>query len=160
MAEQVQSLLSVGSVPQDITLTDQDGKEVKLSDYRGQKLIVYFYPKDNSGSCLKEAISLRDGYEALKARGYEVIGVSPDSEKSHRNFIEKQSLPFRLISDPENKWIQHFGAWGEKSMYGRSYMGLIRSTFLLNELGVVTHVIDDVVTKDHANQILSLLDSQ
>ncbi len=152
------TLLTSGSIAPDLILTDQDGVEVKLSDYRGKKLVLFFYPKDNSGSCLKEAVSLRDGYDQLKAKGYEVVGVSPDSEKSHRNFIQKQSLPFRLISDPENQLIQAFGAWGEKSMYGRTYMGLLRSTFLLDEEGTVTHVIDNVETKDHANQILSLLD--
>ncbi|MDP5169186.1 MAG: peroxiredoxin [Bacteroidia bacterium] len=159
MAESVSTFLPVGSAPQDIPLTDQNGDSVKLSDYRGQKLVLYFYPKDGSGSCLKEALSLRDGYDKLKAKGYEVVGVSPDSEKSHLNFITKQSLPFRLISDPETKLIQQFGAWGEKSMYGRSYMGLLRSTFLLNEEGVVTHVIENVVTAAHATQILDLLES-
>ena len=159
MAESVSTFLPVGSAPQDIPLTDQNGDSVKLSDYRGQKLVLYFYPKDGSGSCLKEALSLRDGYDKLKAKGYEVVGVSPDSEKSHLNFITKQSLPFRLISDPETKLIQQFGAWCEKSMYGRSYMGLLRSTFLLNEEGVVTHVIENVVTAAHATQILDLLES-
>lgn len=159
MAEAVQSLLSVGSAVPDLSLTDQDGQAVKLSDYRGQKLVLFFYPKDNTPSCLKEAQSLKEGYELLKAKGFEVVGVSPDSEKSHKNYVTKRELPFRLISDPDHQLTEAFGAWGEKKMYGKTYMGLLRTTFLIDEEGNVSHVIPKVVTKDHANQILELLES-
>lgn len=159
MAGAIQTLLSVGTSVPDVALTDQDGQAIKLSDYRGQKLILFFYPKDNTPSCLKEAQSLKAGYEALKAKGYEVIGVSPDSEKTHKNYVTKRELPFRLISDPDHLLTEAFGAWGEKSMYGKTYMGLLRSTFLIDEAGKVSHVIPKVITKDHANQILELLES-
>ncbi|GAB4412736.1 MAG: thioredoxin-dependent thiol peroxidase [Bacteroidia bacterium] len=150
-------LLEAGAPVPDLTLTDQDEQPVNLTDYAGRKLVVFFYAQDGSGTCTKEACSLRDGYADLQARGYEVVGVSPDSEKSHRNFIAKQQLPYRLISDPENKLVQAFGAWGEKKMYGKTYDGILRSTFLIDESGRVSHVIDKVVSKDHANQILELL---
>lgn len=159
MAEAVNTLLSVGTQVPDIALTDQDGQAIKLSDYRGQKVILFFYPKDNTPSCLKEAQSLKEGYDALKAKGYEVIGVSPDSEKSHKNYVTKRELPFRLISDTEHQLTKAFGAWGEKSMYGKTYMGLMRTTFLIDEEGRVSHVIPKVITKDHANQILEHLES-
>lgn len=159
MAEAVNTLLSVGTQVPNIALTDQDGQPIKLSDYRGQKVILFFYPKDNTPSCLKEAQSLKEGYDALKAKGYEVIGVSPDSEKSHKNYVTKRELPFRLISDTEHQLTEAFGAWGEKSMYGKTYMGLMRTTFLIDEEGKVSHVIPKVITKDHANQILELLES-
>lgn len=159
MVETIHSLLPVGSTIPDITLTDQDSQEIKLSDYRGQKLIVFFYPKDNTPSCLKEAQSLKEGYDTLKAKGYEVVGVSPDSEKSHKNYVTKRELPFRLISDPEHQLTEAFGAWGEKKMYGKTYMGLLRTTFLIDEEGKISHVIPKVITKDHANQILELLES-
>lgn len=156
-SDMAETLLPVGTKVPDMTLTNQDGDSVNLADMKGQKLIVYFYPKDNSGSCVKEAESLRDGYTDLKAQGYEVIGVSPDSEKSHRNFIAKRELPFPLISDPEHKLTEAFGAWGEKKMYGKTYMGLLRSTFLVDEEGTISHVIPKVKTKEHATQILDLL---
>lgn len=159
MAEITSTLLAPGAQAPDIELTDQDGAAVKLSDYRGQKVILFFYPKNNTGSCLKEALSLKEGYEDLKARGYEVVGVSPDSVKSHKGYVTKRELPFRLISDPDAQLIQAFGAWGEKKMYGKTYMGLLRSTFLIDEEGKVSHTIPKVVTKDHANQILELLES-
>lgn len=159
MTETTSTLLATGAQAPDIELLDQDGAAVKLSDYRGQKVILFFYPKNNTGSCLKEAQSLKEGYEALKARGYEVVGVSPDSVKSHKGYKTKRELPFRLISDPDAQLIQAFGAWGEKKMYGKTYMGLLRSTFLIDEEGKVSHTIPKVVTKDHANQILELLES-
>lgn len=152
------TFLAPGTQAPDIELTNQAGEPIKLSDFRGKKVVLFFYPKDNSGSCTKEAVSLRDGYEALQAMGFEVIGVSPDSEKSHQKFIEKQSLPYPLISDPDHKLTKAFGAWGEKSMYGKTYMGLLRTTFLLDEEGKVTHIIPKVKTKEHFDQIQSLLE--
>lgn len=124
----------------DLLGLDQDGKEVKVSDYKGRKIALYFYPKDNTSGCTAEACSLRDGYDELKKAGYEIIGVSKDSAKSHRGFIEKQNLPFRLIADTDTTLQQQFGVWAEKKMYGRTYMGTLRHTFLIDENGVIEKV--------------------
>lgn len=139
----------------DLLGLDQDGKEVKVSDYKGRKIALYFYPKDNTSGCTAEACSLRDGYDELKKAGYEIIGVSKDSAKSHRGFIAKQNLPFRLIADTDTTLQQQFGVWAEKKMYGRIYMGTLRYTFLIDENGMVEKVIEKVDTKNHAQQILS-----
>lgn len=147
--------IKVGDKVPDLLGVDQDEKEVKLSDYKGRKIALYFYPKDNTSGCTAEACSLRDGYEELRKAGYEIIGVSKDSAKSHRSFIEKQSLPFRLIADTEKTLQQQFGVWAEKKMYGRTYMGTLRYTFLINEDGIVEKVIEKVDTKNHAQQILN-----
>ncbi|RMG58927.1 MAG: thioredoxin-dependent thiol peroxidase [Bacteroidetes bacterium] len=153
-------LLSVGSEVPDITVKDQDGQPLNLkTDLKGQKFVLFFYPKDNTSTCTKEACNLRDGYAELKARGYEVFGVSPDGEKSHRNFIAKHKLPYRLLSDPETALIQAFGAWGEKKMYGKTYMGLLRTTFVVDEAGMITHVVPKVKAVEHTAQILSLIDA-
>lgn len=133
---------------------DQDGNSIKLSDFEGKKVVVYFYPKDNTPGCTAESCNLRDNYEALQAQGYEVIGVSQDSEASHKKFISKYELPFRLIADTNHKVHEAFGTWGEKKMYGKTYMGTLRTTFLINEEGVVDEVIEKVKTKDHTAQIL------
>jgi peroxiredoxin Q/BCP len=133
---------------------DQNGNEIKLSDFKGKKLALYFYPKDNTSGCTAEACSLRDGYADLRKAGYEVIGVSKDSAKSHQGFIEKQNLPFRLIADTDTTLQQQFGVWAEKSMYGRKYMGTLRQTFLIDENGVIENIIEKVDTKNHAEQIL------
>ena len=137
---------------------DQNGQEVLLSDFAGKKLVLYFYPKDNTSGCTAEACSLRDGYEQLQQAGYEVIGVSKDSAKSHQGFIAKQNLPFQLIADTETSLQQQLGVWAEKKLYGRTYMGTLRTTFLIDEAGVITHIIGpkEVKTKDHANQILKI----
>lgn len=150
--------IQIGDKVPDLLGTDQDGKEVRMSDYAGKKVALYFYPKDNTSGCTAEACSLRDGYGALQAKGYEVIGVSKDSAKSHQGFIQKQNLPFRLIADTDTTLQQLFGVWAEKKMCGRVYMGTLRATFIIDEQGVVTHVIGpkEVKTKDHANQILNL----
>ena len=142
----------------DLLGTDQAGQEVRLIDYPGKKVALYFYPKDNTSGCTAEACSLRDGYEALQAKGYEIIGVSKDSAKSHQGFIQKQNLPFRLIADTETTLQQTFGVWAEKKLYGRTYMGTLRMTFIIDEQGVVTHIFGpkEVKTKEHAQQILSL----
>ena len=149
--------IQVGDKAPEILGTDQDGNEVRLSEFKGKKLILYFYPKDNTSSCTAEACSLRNGYAELQSAGYEVIGVSKDSAKSHKGFIEKQSLPFRLIADTETLLQQAFGVWGEKKLYGRTYMGTFRTTFIINENGVVEKIIGpkEIKTKDHANQILN-----
>lgn len=147
--------IQIGDRIPEILGFDQDGKEVKVSDYKGRKIALYFYPKDNTSGCTAEACSLRDGYDELKKAGYEIIGVSKDSAKSHRGFIEKQNLPFRLIADTDTTLQQQFGVWAEKKMYGRTYMGTLRYTFLIDENGVIEKVIEKVDTKNHAQQILN-----
>jgi len=149
--------MKTGDQVPDLLGLDQDGKEVRLSDYKGRKIALYFYPKDNTSGCTAEACSLRDGYEDLRKAGYEIIGVSKDSAKSHKGFIEKHSLPFRLIADTESKLQELFGVWAEKSMYGRKYMGTLRQTFLIDEHGIVEKIIEKVKTADHAAQILTNL---
>ena len=135
-------------------VVDQDGNVVSSKDFIGKKTIVYFYPKDNTPGCTAEACNLRDNYEALKAQGYNVVGVSKDSAASHRKFIEKFDLPFTLLSDKSTQMLQDFGAWGEKKMCGKTCVGTLRRTFIFNEEGVLERVIEKVDTKDHAAQIL------
>lgn len=146
--------LTVGDRIPEVLGIDQNGKEIKASDLAGKKVVIYFYPKDNTPGCTAEACSLRDGYADLCAAGYEVIGVSKDSEASHRKFIEKQSLPFTLIADTDTTLNQAFGVWAEKTMAGRKYMGTVRTTFLVDETGRITDVLKKVDTKNHAVQIL------
>ena len=146
--------LKRGDKAPEILGVDQTGKEIRLSDFAGSKLILYFYPKDNTPGCTAEACSLRDHYAELQASGYAVIGVSKDGEASHRKFIEKQSLPFSLIADTECKLNEAFGVWREKKMAGRTYMGTVRTTFIIYENGVITDIIEKVDTKNHASQIL------
>lgn len=149
--------LQVGDKIPEVLGTDQNGNEIKASDFAGKKLALYFYPKDNTSGCTAEACSLRDGYDALKAAGYEVVGVSKDSAKSHQGFISKHDLPFNLIADTDTTLQQTFGVWAEKKMYGRTYMGTLRTTFIIDENGVIERIIGpkEVKTKDHANQILA-----
>jgi len=145
--------LKIGSKAPDFKAKDQDGKEISLSRFRGKKVILYFYPKDNTPGCTAEACNLRDNYSDLIKKGYEIIGVSADSEKSHQNFISKFELPFSLISDVDKKVIMAFGAWGEKQMYGKSYEGIIRMSFVISEDGMIEKIIEKVKTNDHARQI-------
>ncbi len=147
--------LQIGDKAPDYLGKDQDGKDVYLSEYAGKKLALYFYPKDNTPGCTAQACSLRDGYSDLQKAGYEVLGVSKDSEKSHTSFIEKKELPFRLISDTDLVLQEAFGVWREKKMAGRTYMGTVRTTFIIDEKGVIEKVIDKIKTKDAANQILN-----
>lgn len=151
--------MNIGDKIPEILGKDQDGKTVKASDFAGKKLALYFYPKDSTPGCTSEACNLRDNYQALMARGIEVIGVSVDSEQSHKKFIAKNELPFRLIADTEKTLVQAFGVWGEKSMYGRKYMGTFRTTFIIDEHGKVERIIGpkEIKVKDHANQITSTL---
>jgi thioredoxin-dependent peroxiredoxin len=146
--------LKAGDKAPDFEVSDQNGKTVKLSDFLGKKVVLYFYPQDNTPTCTVEACNLRDNYSALKAKGYEVLGVSPDSAKKHTNFIKKFSLPFTLLADTDNKIIESYGLWAEKQMFGKKYMGVLRTTFLIDEKGVIERVIDDVKSKEHAEQIL------
>ena len=135
-------------------VVDQDGNKVTSEDLLGKKTIIYFYPKDNTSGCTAEACNLRDNYAALQARGYNVVGVSKDSAASHRKFADKYELPFTLLSDTSTEMLQAFGAWGEKKMYGKTVMGTIRKTFIFNEEGILTEIIEKVDTKNHAAQIL------
>lgn len=133
---------------------DQNGETVRLTDFAGKKLVLYFYPKDNTPGCTTEACDLRDNYQRFLAQGYAVLGVSKDSAKSHQNFISKYDLPFPLVSDPDTVIIQAYEAWGKKKMAGREYMGTIRRTFVIDENGIITDIIDKVNTKAHSSQIL------
>ena len=148
--------LKAGDKAPEVLGVNQDGKEIRLSDFAGKKLVLYFYPKDNTPGCTAQACSLRDGYEDLRKAGYEVLGVSADSAASHQKFIAKQALPFQLIADTDTKLAEQFGAWGEKSMYGRKYMGMFRTTFIINEEGVIERIISpkEVKTSDHSAQIV------
>ena len=131
----------------------QSGESVKLADFAGKKLVLYFYPKDNTSGCTLEAKSLRDGKESLKADGFEIVGVSPDSVKSHQNFCTKHELNFTLIADTDKSIAEAYDVWKEKSMYGRKYMGIVRTTFVIDEQGVIIHIFDKVRTSDHWVQI-------
>lgn len=146
--------LTAGSKAPDFTVKDQDGKEVKLTDFKGKKVVLYFYPKDMTPGCTAESCNLRDNYNVLQKSGYEVLGVSTDDEKSHRKFIEKEKLPFRLLADTDKSLHSKYGTWVEKSMYGRKYMGTARVTFVINESGVIEEIIEKVDTKNHTDQIL------
>lgn len=146
--------LKAGSKAPDFSVNDQDGKPVTLSGLKGKKVVLYFYPKDQTPGCTAEACNLRDNYKALQKQGYEVLGVSTDSEKSHQKFIAKEKLPFRLLADVDKVIHQKYGTWVEKSMYGRKYMGTARVTYIINEQGIIDEVIEKVDTKNHADQIL------
>ncbi len=146
--------LQVGDQVSEFLSKDQDGTIIKLSDYRGQKLVVFFYPRANTPGCTAEACNLRDNYSELKAAGYELLGVSEDTGKKQANFKNKYDLPFPLLADEDHSVIDTFGVWGPKKFMGREFDGLHRTTFILDEDGVVEKVIDKVKTKDHAAQIL------
>lgn len=135
---------------------DENGNEIKPSDFKGRKLVLYFYPKDLTSGCTNEACNLRDNYEELKAQGYEIVGVSVDDEKKHQRFIAKNELPFHLIADTEKTLVEQFGVWAEKKMCGRTYMGTLRTTFIINEEGVIERVMTpkEIKVKEHAEQIL------
>ena len=135
---------------------DQNGKNVKLSDFTGKKLVLYFYPKDDTPTCTIEACNLRDNYNSFIKTGYVVIGVSPDNEKSHQRFIKKFSLPFPLIADISKKIVNDYGVWGEKKMFGRDYMGVLRTTFIINEKGIIDKIISDVRSAGHSEQIFDM----
>ena len=148
-------VLNIGNKAPDFEVNNQNSEKTKLSDYEGKKVILYFYPKDNTPGCTAESCNLRDNYQELKAAGYEILGVSPDSEKSHQNFINKYELPFTLLADMEKDILQKYDVWKEKSMYGRKYMGTVRTTFIIDEDGRIERIIEKVNTKDHTNQILN-----
>ena len=139
--------------------TDQNGKTVKISSFLGKKVVLYFYPKDDTPGCTAEACSLRDNYQDLLKKGFIVLGVSPDSEKSHLKFSGKYNLPFPLIADPEKKILTAYGAYGEKLMYGKKVTGVIRTTFIIDEKGIIEKVIKKVDTKEHATQIFKMYEN-
>ena len=147
-------MLKIGDKMPHFQVMDQNGNMVDSNDLLGKKTIIYFYPKDNTSGCTQEACNLRDNYQAMQAKGYNVIGVSKDSVKSHKNFAEKYELPFTLLADTSTEMIQAFGAWGEKTLYGRKYMGTMRYTYIFDENGILTEVIEKVDAKNHAEQIL------
>ncbi len=149
-------MLKVGDKAPDFEVNDQDGEPVRLSELRGSKVILYFYPRDMTPGCTAQACNLRDNYSRMKRKGYEVLGVSTDSEKSHRKFIDKENLPFRLIADTDKVIHDAYGTWVEKSLYGRKYMGTARVTFVINEKGVIEDIIEKVDTKNHVSQILDI----
>ena len=147
-------MLKIGDKMPHFEVVNQDGEKVTSTDLIGKKTIIYFYPKDNTSGCTAEACSLRDNYEALLARGYNIVGVSKDSAASHRKFIDKYELPFTLLSDTSTQMLQAFGAWGEKKFCGKTCVGTLRRTFIFDEQGTLTEIIEKVDTKNHAAQIL------
>lgn len=149
--------LTEGTNAPDFTANDQNGNPITLSSFQGKKVILYFYPKDDTPGCTAEACNLRDNYESLTKQGFVVIGVSTDSEKSHQKFIAKHDLPFILIADTDKNVHELYGTWQEKSMYGRKYMGTARYTFVIDEKGVIVKIFTKVDTKNHTQQILDSL---
>jgi peroxiredoxin Q/BCP len=148
-------MLKEGSKAPKFSLHNQKGELVSLANYKGKKLVIYFYPADNTPTCTTEACNLSDNYKALQKAGYTVLGVSPDNEKKHNNFIAKYNLPFDLLCDVETKMAQDYDVWGEKQMYGKKYFGILRTTFIIDEKGKIERIISDVKSKEHASQILN-----
>lgn len=147
--------LKEGDQAPDFSGPNQNGETVSLGDFKGQKLVIFFYPKDNTPTCTEEACNLRDNYGLLKKNGYAVVGVSADSQRKHQNFIKKFDLPFPLIADTEQTMLNAYGVWGEKQMFGKKYMGIFRTTFVVDEKGKIERIIGKVTAKDHAAQILA-----
>ncbi|MES2455615.1 MAG: thioredoxin-dependent thiol peroxidase [Bacteroidota bacterium] len=153
------SELKEGQKAPDITSTDQNGAPVSLGQFAGKKVVLYFYPKDDTPGCTAEACDFRDNYQGLTAQGIVVLGVSVDDEKSHSKFAAKHSLPFTLLADTDQKIVTDYGVWGEKNMYGKTYMGTIRTTFIIDEAGIILHIIKKVDTKNSTAQVLELLNN-
>jgi thioredoxin-dependent peroxiredoxin len=151
------SLLAVGTKAPEFTTTDQVGKKRSLSDFKGKKVILYFYPKDNTPGCTKEACGFRDNFAKFRQLNVEILGVSIDSEKSHTAFVQKYDLPFTLLVDAEKKLVEAYGVWGEKSLYGKKYMGTNRVTYLIDESGRIAAVFPKVKPKTHAEELLAVL---
>lgn len=148
------SKINIGDKAPDFKGKNQNGETISLKDFKGKKVILYFYPKDDTPGCTAESCNLRDNYADLKKKGYEIIGVSADDVKSHKKFADKYALPFSLIADTEKEILQAYDAWGEKSMYGKKYMGILRKTYVIDEKGKIEKIFDKVDTKNHAEQIL------
>ena len=151
-------MIQIGDKAPELLGHNENGNEIRLSDFKGKKLVLYFYPKDMTSGCTAEACNLRDNIGALEAQGFAVLGASVDDAKSHQRFIAKHELPFHLIADTDKQLVEQFGVWGEKSMYGRKYFGTFRTTFIINEEGIVERIIGPkkIKTKDHARQILEV----
>ena len=148
------STLKIGDKAPDFKGIDQDGASISLKDFIGKKVVLYFYPKDDTPGCTAEACNLRDNYSELRKKGYEIVGVSADDEVSHKKFSDKYELPFSLIADTNKKILQSYNAWGEKNMYGKKYMGILRKTYIIDENGKIEKIFDKVDTKNHTEQIL------
>jgi peroxiredoxin Q/BCP len=148
---------AAGTQAPNFTAKDQNGNTVSLSDFRGKTVILYFYPKDDTPGCTAEACDFRDNYQSLIGKGFEVVGVSVDDEKSHKKFVTKHNLPFPLVADTDHSIVEAYGVWGEKNMYGRKYMGTMRVTFIIDADGVIKNVIEKVDTKASSQQVLDLL---
>jgi thioredoxin-dependent peroxiredoxin len=147
-------MVKEGNKAPDFTTKDQNGNEVKLSDYKGKRVVLYFYPKDDTPGCTKEACSFRDADDVYTEKGIKVFGISTDDEKSHQKFISKYSLPFDLLADTDKSIVEKYGVWGEKSMYGKKYMGTLRKTFLIGEDGKIVKIFDKVNVSEHADEVL------
>ncbi|MCX2479159.1 thioredoxin-dependent thiol peroxidase [Pedobacter sp. MC2016-15] len=152
------SELKEGQQAPEFSGKDQDGNTITLSQFKGEKVVLYFYPKDDTPGCTAEACDFRDNYAGLKAKGITVLGVSVDDEKSHQKFVTKHSLPFTLLADTDQSIVTAYGVWGEKNMYGKKYMGTVRTTFLIDEEGKISHIIKKVDTKNSTAQVLELLE--
>ena len=148
------AILAEGKKAPSFTGKDQDGKKVSLADFTGKKVVLYFYPQDNTPTCTVQACNLRDNFSDLQKEGIVVIGVSPDEEAKHKKFETKFELPFTLLADPELTIIEKYGVWGEKSMYGKNYMGLLRTTFLIDENGIIKKIFSKPKSKEHSEEIL------
>lgn len=146
--------LQTGDLAPDFSGSNQNGETVSLKDYRGKKVVLYFYPEDDTPGCTAQACNLRDNFSLLKEQGFEIIGISPNEKESHRKFADKYQLPFTLVADPERKIVDAYGVWGEKNLYGRKYEGLLRTTFVLDETGVIKKIFKRPNTKLHAEEIL------
>jgi peroxiredoxin Q/BCP len=157
--EKDSKLLKVGAKAPAFSLKNTEGQTVKLSDFKGKKVVLYFYPKDSTPGCTVEACGFRDDYAPLKKRGVEVLGVSGDNQASHQKFTEKYSLPFTLLSDPTHEMMEKYGAWGEKSLYGRKFMGVLRITYIIDEEGKVAHVFGKVKTDTHSKDVIAAIDA-
>ena len=149
--------LKEGDKAPNFTAKDQNGKTVSLADFKGTNVILYFYPKDDTPGCTAEACSFRDNYQSMLSKGFQVIGVSTDDEKSHKKFETKYNLPFPLIADTDKSIVEAYGVWGEKNMFGKKYMGTIRKTFLINAAGIIDEIIDKVDTQNSSQQVIDLL---
>ncbi len=152
------ALLAKGDKAPDFKGVNQNGETISLEDFKGKKLILYFYPKDNTPGCTAESCNLSENYDEWIAKGFEVVGVSPDSVASHKKFADKYGFKFNLIADTDHQILETYGAWGEKNLYGKKYMGVLRTTYVIDENGVVGEVFAKVQTKDHTNQIFKALD--
>jgi thioredoxin-dependent peroxiredoxin len=149
-------MIQAGTIAPDFNEKDQQGNTVSLSAFKGKKVVLYFYPKDDTPGCTAEACSFRDNYDSLTEKGFVVIGVSPDNEKKHAKFVEKYSLPFTLVADTEKNIANAYGVWGKKKFMGKEYEGVFRTTFVIDENGIISHVIDKVDTKDSTAQLLEV----